>query len=294
MDVEKFQSLLESEYESLHDIYIKNDYVEDDDICDCGYTGDGEHECIGDDEDDIIFEEDEDMPIRLTAHSVADDMLILERNYHMIQNIRLDQNRPAASYSTVISFEWKYTDLVEPLLENDWWHQRSPFNDRCLEGCPAGCVVIATAHIMAYNQIPAQPAFGGMKCDWELMKTEPNVDENGNIIKTPETEKQFPQLAAMCYELGRSNNCNVDYSSNGSSALATGAKRTLQNYGFRNVTKRTGFGSKTKTEPQIRYLPANRYISAHRVKNFPLKQSNGQPPGMRSYSTDMSNATMSA
>ncbi len=38
MDVEKFQSLLESEYESRLDIYIKNDYVEDDDICDCGYT----------------------------------------------------------------------------------------------------------------------------------------------------------------------------------------------------------------------------------------------------------------
>ena len=47
MDVEKFQSLLESEYESRLDIYIKNDYVEDDDICDCGYTGDGEHECNG-------------------------------------------------------------------------------------------------------------------------------------------------------------------------------------------------------------------------------------------------------
>lgn len=147
MDVEKFQSLLESEYESRLDIYIKNDYVEDDDICDCGYTGDGEHECIGDDEDDIIFEEDEDMPIRLTAHSVADDMLIFERNYHMIQNIRLDQNRPAASYSTVISFEWKYTDLVEPLLENDWWHQRSPFNDRCLEGC---CRMRRNSH-GAYN-----------------------------------------------------------------------------------------------------------------------------------------------
>ena len=294
MDVEKFQSLLESEYESLHDIYIKNDYVEDDDICDCGYTGDGEHECIGDDEDDIIFEEDEDMPIRLTAHSVADDMLIFERNYHMIQNIRLDQNRPAASYSTVISFEWKYTDLVEPLLENDWWHQRSPFNDRCPEGCPAGCVVIATAHIMAYNQIPAQPTFGGMKCDWELMKTEPNVDENGNIIKTPETEKQFPQLAAMCYELGRSNNCNVDYSSNGSSALATGAKKTLQNYGFRNVTKRTGFGSKNQNRAANSILAGKPVYLGAQGKEFSAKTKQWTAAGMRSYSTDMSNAIMNA
>ena len=47
-------------------------------------------------------------------------------------------------------------------------------------------------------------------------------------------------VADMSKVLGNSKNCAVDYAADGSGSNANKAKRTFENYGYKNVTKRLG------------------------------------------------------
>ena len=47
-------------------------------------------------------------------------------------------------------------------------------------------------------------------------------------------------VAYMSKVLGNSKNCAVDYAADGSGSNANKAKRTFENYGYKNVTKRLG------------------------------------------------------
>ena len=119
------------------------------------------------------------------------------------------------------------------------WHQHSPFNDQVKPGCPAGCVAVAVAQIMAYNEKSSNMTYNGHKCDWTTMKT-----------VCPYTQPEYAgsgeakiQVAAFLCELGKRHNCYIRYDTDGSGGYADGAKRTLKNYGYSNAKKHLGFGS---------------------------------------------------
>ena len=118
------------------------------------------------------------------------------------------------------------------------WTQSYPFNTRTPNNAAPGCVAIAVAQIMAYNEFSNNMNYDGKNCQWSTMKT---VYPYNDIDDSGSSEAQ-EQVAAFAYELGKSHNCNVRYD-NGSWAQADGAKRTLENYGYSNVKKYTGFGN---------------------------------------------------
>lgn len=123
------------------------------------------------------------------------------------------------------------------------WHQNTPFND-LLDGCPAGCVAIACAQIMAHNEYPADPTFNSKACSWSDMKTV--APANNRFSSGSEAGKE--QVAAFLKELGKDENLKIRYDDDGSWGLADGVVRTLKNYGYKNVDKRIGFVKKDRTK----------------------------------------------
>lgn len=245
LDAGELDPFIMSEYYALQSMDIDFDAIDEaqDNICDCGYEGDDEdHECLDDDEVDDIIVDDEDIHKHLLGNSIATDMLILDRGFDQRYNIYIDPNDQLPPNKTVdhrvSTTTWQRDRYADPLLKTNW-HQGAPFNNLC-NGCPAGCVVIAVAQIMAYHEVTkdGELIFFGRPCSWDSIKS----DLDGN---SP-TRDCNRQKALMCKDLGLERNCNVSYDTDGSGARATGAKRTLKNYGFQNVTKRTGFGRKNQ------------------------------------------------
>ena len=233
LDADRLGDYVASGYDILHDIYIHGD----DDECYCGYVGDDdEHDCPFEEgeEDDLPFVDDPDLPMSLTGNSILSDLL--NRPGTEMVDIHLGQDsRPVTPTRRIVHGEWEPDVKVGPLLETEW-HQNYPFDNLCPTGCPAGCVVIAVAQIMAYHELPKNPRFNDVPCDWQQMKDSNNLTSREIAI----------QYASMCKELGSKANCNVDYDPGGSSSNARKAKRTLGNYGFRNLKKRTGFNEKNQ------------------------------------------------
>lgn len=129
-----------------------------------------------------------------------------------------------------------------PILQTKW-HQNTPFND-LLNGCPAGCVAIACAQIMAYNEHPSVFTADTVTCSWATMKT---VSPVGDRFASG-SEDAREQVAAFLKELGKDDNLKIRYGDDGSWGLADGVVRTLRNYGYKNVDKRIGFVKKDRTK----------------------------------------------
>lgn len=129
-----------------------------------------------------------------------------------------------------------------PILQTKW-HQNTPFND-LLNGCPAGCVAIACAQIMAYNEHPSVFTADTVTCSWATMKT---VSPVGDRFASG-SEDAREQVAAFLKELGKDDNLKIRYGDDGSWGLADGVVRTLKNYGYKNVDKRIGFVKKDRTK----------------------------------------------
>lgn len=121
------------------------------------------------------------------------------------------------------------------------WTQSYPFNMYTPNNVSAGCVAIATAQIMQFCHKPANPSFDGVSCSWSDMATVCNYLNPSSYG----TSSAASQVGHFVYEIGKSNNCHVRYD-DGCWAMADGAKRTLNNYGYSNVDKRTGFASGDK------------------------------------------------
>lgn len=274
LDAGELDPFIMSQYDALQSMDIDFDAIDEaqDNICDCGYEGDDEdHECLDDDEVDDIIVDDEDIHKHLLGNSIATDMFILDRGFDQRYNIYIDPNDQLPPNKTVdhrvSTTTWKRDRYTDPLLKTNW-HQGAPFNDLC-NGCPAGCVVIAVAQIMAYHEATkdGQLIFCGYPCSWDSIKS----DLIDSIATSPDCDRQ---KALMCKELGLGKNCNVSYDTDGSSALATGAKRTLKNYGFQNVTKRTGFGRKNQNRAVAMILAGKPvYLGARGDKYVPKKKT---------------------
>ena len=122
---------------------------------------------------------------------------------------------------------------VGPLLETKWT-QSAPFNKY---KSPPGCVVIAVAQIMAFNEKPAISEFTTLSssCTWTTLK---NVYPSYNYSYSG-SDFERNQAGLFANELGNSSNCDVD-SSGGTTTKK--AKSTLEKFGY-DVTKRIGCGS---------------------------------------------------
>ena len=122
--------------------------------------------------------------------------------------------------------------IIGPLLKTKWTQEIAPFNDLTPNNYPAGCVVIAVAQIMAYEEYANTTVFNGVSCDWDEMKTVytyPNTNYSGsNAGKI--------QVANFIKELGSSNNCDVSYDATGSGSSIYLARKTLRNYGYSDVS----------------------------------------------------------
>lgn len=120
-----------------------------------------------------------------------------------------------------------------PLLEDEVqkWHQSYPFNRHChrlwdektqnYENGVAGCTAIACGMIMTYYEWP--PKYGDHRFDWGYMQTTP-VNEPFNELHG------FASL--LIYDLGLSQNLNVTYGLNSSSASIDNFPRTFMNFGY--------------------------------------------------------------
>lgn len=121
------------------------------------------------------------------------------------------------------------------------WCQSAPFNNSTPDNAPAGCVAIATAQIMVCNKLSNIMYYDGTLCSWNDLESVYNYTSPFSAGTMSAQE----QAAAFAYELGKSYNCYVRYNQ-GSWAVADGAKRTLENYGYSNVHKYIGFGDTNK------------------------------------------------
>lgn len=141
-------------------------------------------------------------------------------------------------YDTVV------VSKVGPFLETKWT-QWSPFNDFLNNpDIPAGCVAIATAQILAYNEVAPKDNFDEHPYDWDLMKTVYNYKDI-NHKGSSEAQKL---VSAFAKEVGKRENCRIRYRKNGSYGYADGAKRTFKNYGYKNVHKYINFNKRTKEQ----------------------------------------------
>lgn len=147
-----------------------------------------------------------------------------------------------------------------PFLKTKWTQTSNasyitPFNKYIPNNTAAGCVAIAVAQIMQYNKKPANPVFDGVACQWHKMDSVANYSNPYNYayVNNNVSTEAKDQVAHFIYEIGKKYNCYVRWD-NGSWAVADGAQRTLKNYGYKNVDKRTGFasGDKKKVTAQLR------------------------------------------
>lgn len=128
-----------------------------------------------------------------------------------------------------------------PFLKTKW-NQRSPFND-LLNGCPAGCVAVATAQIIVANRVSNTMIFNGMQCSWNSLDSVYNYTSPSD----PGSVWARKQAANFMKVIGDSDHCDIDYGTDGSSGLAKGAKHTFKALGYHNVNKYTSFSSENKS-----------------------------------------------
>ena len=136
---------------------------------------------------------------------------------------------PGTHYETLVK--------IGPLLETKW-HQGSPFNDFRSDNASLTGVAVATAQILAYNEYgnPDNKNF-----NWNLLKTVCHYTNlNGGSTTTKSLASSFMEY------VGAYDNCRIKYDPDGSSASSDGAKRTFDNFGYKNVRKRLGFENADK------------------------------------------------
>ena len=108
----------------------------------------------------------------------------------------------------------------------------------------AGCVVIAVAQIIVNTKNIVFHSSDGTTCYRDTMLTVAHYSSPLEIG----TDNAQVQVGRFVRDLGVSPLfCNVTYHSDGTTGNAAGAKRTLEAFGYQNVEKRTGFGSKNQT-----------------------------------------------
>ena len=136
------------------------------------------------------------------------------------------------------------TEIIGPMLTTRW-NQGNPYNMHCPqdgeEYSDAGCVAIALAQIIAYNEKPAPSAFGSnVTMSWDEIKA-PNYNDRdiygwyNSDPPLPGTEGYEPahQLGMIIRKIG--NKVDMNYSANGSGGSEKDAKKYLEDLGYDSV-----------------------------------------------------------
>ena len=152
---------------------------------------------------------------------------------------------------------------VGPLLKTKW-HQEAPFNDFQENGYYAGCVAVATGQILTYNKFGTA---GGRTFDWDSLETVCHYTQYIEDIEDEERVVSSPASDALASDfmefLGLKENCNIKYGADGSPAFADGAKNTLVNFGYKNVTKYLSYNDEKVIELLKKELPV--YVGGRRT-----------------------------
>ena len=152
---------------------------------------------------------------------------------------------------------------VDPLLKTKW-HQESPFNDFQENGYYAGCVAVATGQILTYNKFGTA---GGRTFDWDSLETVCHYTQYLEDIENEEKVESSSASDALASDfmefLGLKENCNIKYGADGSSAFADGAKNTLVNFGYKNVSKYLSYNGEKVIELLKKELPV--YVCGRRT-----------------------------
>lgn len=179
-----------------------------------------------------------------TKGNVANDFYDIGKTF--VPALLLSSMLADLKYGPVVETEATRSSAITTnsvLLETKWY-QEAPFNRYTLDDsgnhCPAGCVAIACAQIMEYCHKPANPTFNGVSCSWSDMAT---VYSKYHIDTLHCVSGATEQVARFLKHIGKKSLCYIRYSTTGSYGYADGVVRTLKNYNYSNVTKRTGFGS---------------------------------------------------
>lgn len=179
---------------------------------------------------------------------------------------------PVTPHSDPITYTYEYQTVEHiPEMLTTTWHQRSPYNDQCpnryhyrgflgitysaikpydfdavgewgsdlvkVDTLSAGCVAIAVAQILAYNEYPTLSDVLGenVEEDWEWLLTNhsaiPDPDEETEAIA-----RQNELYAKLVHKVGVG--CDMNYGFLGktqSFATPAAARRYLESLGYENV-----------------------------------------------------------
>ena len=133
----------------------------------------------------------------------------------------IDPNKP----DIIMVGDWVTKYQVEPLVKVKF-DQEDPYNKLCFDNegniCPAGCVAIAVIQVMSANKCPN--TIGNLTYNWDTII---------NNYKTNTSSQDV--LASWIRTIG--GQCNMIYSTDGSSAYTTDAKNCFSLYPqYKNVT----------------------------------------------------------
>ena len=128
--------------------------------------------------------------------------------------------------------DWTDTQFYEPTTGycpvkwNQGSYSGTQFNAYCptINGyyCPAGCVAVATAQLMAMYKYPN--VYNGYSFNWNSMIANSASQNNQGEY----------YIARLLQQLGLSQNLNINYSLSGSSAYTSDVPQTLENFGYSN------------------------------------------------------------
>lgn len=157
---------------------------------------------------------------------------------------------PGGENLTVTESDWrdKNSTKIGPLLETKW-DQGRPYNNACsfytgITNVPAGCVAIALAQIIAFNEKPAASAYKTallypISSTWNELKSYDYSTYSPSSPLDAFEQRVIGDLSQIIYQIGRG--VDMDYDSGGSSSSIGEAKRYLKSKGYSKVDKRKGY-----------------------------------------------------
>lgn len=139
---------------------------------------------------------------------------------------------------------WTINEKIYPKLKTAW-HQQSPFNDavpktrwffwQSYTRGPAGCVPIAVAQIMAYQEFPKKITCNGYSINWSDIK---NIC---TISNRTAYGSSYDRLAVAQLVLNIGAWCNVIYTPDWAFALPNKARDCMSIFGYQNVVRDYGY-----------------------------------------------------
>lgn len=152
-----------------------------------------------------------------------------------------------------------YQNIKSPLLKTTW-HQRFPYNYYIPNQKAAGCVPIAISQILAYNEWPTQLVIDNTTIHWDAINS-----SNFTTNNTPAAN----EAAKLIYMVHM--DCETERWPGGSFTLPYKTAAFLEDYGYINVVKHTGYDENAI----ITMLDANKPVFIAAVQDYIIWNGHG-------------------